>query len=78
MTYEWRWGARAHAEVGEQAIAAFVAEFMAERMVRGNEDDDDDDDRRRPSKQDAERIAMNIMKDITRCAGGHLKDLTDR
>ncbi|EJD00539.1 MAGE-domain-containing protein [Fomitiporia mediterranea MF3/22] len=33
-TYEWRWGARAHAEVGERAVAEFVAEFMAERIIR--------------------------------------------
>jgi hypothetical protein len=27
QTYEWRWGARAQSEVGEKAVAAFVAEF---------------------------------------------------
>jgi hypothetical protein len=30
---EWRWGPRAHGEVGEQAVARFVAEFMAERVA---------------------------------------------
>ena len=30
---EWRWGPRAHGEVGEQGVARFVAEFMAERMA---------------------------------------------
>jgi melanoma-associated antigen len=30
---EWRWGARAHGEVGEQGVARFVAEFMAERAA---------------------------------------------
>lgn len=30
---EWRWGPRAHAEVGEQGVARFVAEFMAERAA---------------------------------------------
>lgn len=30
---EWRWGPRAHGEVGEQGVARFVAEFMAERVV---------------------------------------------
>ena len=30
---EWRWGVRAHGEVGEQGVARFVAEFMAERAV---------------------------------------------
>ena len=28
--FEWRWGNRAHSEVGEMAIAAFAAEFMVE------------------------------------------------
>lgn len=30
---EWRWGPRAHAEVGEQGVGQFVAEFMAERVA---------------------------------------------
>ncbi|KAF9643528.1 MAGE protein, partial [Thelephora ganbajun] len=30
---EWRWGPRAHGEVGEQGVARFVAEFMAERAA---------------------------------------------
>jgi hypothetical protein len=30
---EWRWGPRAHSEVGEQGVAQFVAEFMAERAA---------------------------------------------
>ena len=30
---EWKWGPRAHCEVGEQGVARFVAEFMAERMA---------------------------------------------
>src|ERR1700761_1133945 len=28
QTYEWRWGPRAQSEVGEQAIGAFIADFM--------------------------------------------------
>lgn len=30
---EWKWGPRAHGEVGEQGVARFVAEFMAERVA---------------------------------------------
>ena len=33
--WEWRWGPRAMAEIGEEAIAHFVAEFMAERASGG-------------------------------------------
>ena len=31
VAWEWRWGPRALAEIGEAAIAHFMAEFMAER-----------------------------------------------
>lgn len=31
VAWEWRWGPRALAEIGEVAVARFVAEFMAER-----------------------------------------------
>lgn len=51
-----------------------MAEFMAERTLRGN--DDDDEDRRRPTEQEAEKIAAGVIKDITRAAGGQLKGLT--
>ena len=35
VAWEWRWGPRAMAEIGEAAIARFVAEFMAERASSG-------------------------------------------
>ena len=35
VAWEWRWGPRAAAEIGEAAVAQFVAEFMAERASRG-------------------------------------------
>ena len=35
VAWEWRWGPRAVAEIGEEAIAHFVAEFMAERASGG-------------------------------------------
>ena len=35
VAWEWRWGPRAMAEIGEDAIAHFVAEFMAERASGG-------------------------------------------
>ena len=35
VAWEWRWGPRAMAEIGEAAVAHFVAEFMAERASRG-------------------------------------------
>src|SRR6266702_1210005 len=36
VVWEWRWGPRAAAEIGETAVARFVAEFMAERASRGS------------------------------------------
>ena len=35
VAWEWRWGPRAMAEIGEAAIGHFVAEFMAERASGG-------------------------------------------
>src|SRR5580698_9946122 len=35
VRWEWRWGPRAAAEIGEAAVARFVAEFMAERASGG-------------------------------------------
>ncbi|TDL23424.1 MAGE-domain-containing protein [Rickenella mellea] len=48
---EWKWGSRAQSEVGEVAIADFVAEFLVERMLHAQNvdeesSDDDDDDQR--------------------------------
>lgn len=78
VTFEWRWGARSHAEVGEQAIAQFVAEFMAERMLRNEDEDEEDDDARRAAanQKKGERLVTSVLKDITRAAGGQLRDLT--
>ena len=35
VAWEWRWGPRAASEIGEAAVAGFVAEFLAERTSRG-------------------------------------------
>ena len=40
--FEWRWGNRAHSEVGEKSIAGFASEFMVERM--GIEEDGDEEE----------------------------------
>lgn len=56
---EWRWGSRAHAEIGERAVAEFMVDFMVERAIRdaaralrrqgqtqgdGDEDEDEDEE----------------------------------
>ncbi|KAG6889277.1 hypothetical protein C0992_005753 [Termitomyces sp. T32_za158] len=68
VTYEWRWGTRSQSEVGETAIAKFVAEFMV-----GEADDDEDDGTR--ARQGAGLRLERMTKGIERAAGGHLSDI---
>ncbi|KAI0667533.1 MAGE family-domain-containing protein [Trametes maxima] len=65
--YEWRWGPRAHAEVGERAAALFVAEFMA---VRPGEDDGDEDAVAAPRDAGAQRRVETLFKGIERAVSG--------
>ncbi|KAK0189970.1 MAGE family-domain-containing protein [Armillaria mellea] len=74
-TYEWRWGNRAHSEVGEQAIAQFVAEFMVGEQEA---EDDEDDGARARGKRRQDRAQNKVEKmaaGIERAAGGNLSDL---
>ncbi|CUA67326.1 hypothetical protein RSOLAG22IIIB_07363 [Rhizoctonia solani] len=57
-TTEWKWGSRAHAELGEKAVAEFMVEFMVERAIKdaarqlrrnaqtqgGDEEEDEDEE----------------------------------
>lgn len=65
MAYEWRWGNRAHSEVGEAAIASFAAEFMVERNEDGGE------------RSEAQRLKEleRMSKGIERAAGGELAEI---
>lgn len=78
-TYEWRWGNRAHSEVGEQAIAAFAAEFMVERMGDQGQDDDDEGaaNNANNARRQAERLVAleRMVKGIGRAAGGELAEI---
>ncbi|KAG6852948.1 hypothetical protein C0991_007928 [Blastosporella zonata] len=65
-TYEWRWGSRSQSEVGEKAIAKFVAEFMV-----GEADEADEGGRGRGLGTRLERMT----KGIERAAGGQLTDV---
>ncbi|GLB42868.1 putative MAGE-domain-containing protein [Lyophyllum shimeji] len=69
-TYEWRWGSRAHSEVGEQAVAKFVAEFMV-----GDAGDDDEDEGGRGRREGAAAKLERMTKGIERAAGGQLTDI---
>ncbi|KAF8882956.1 MAGE family-domain-containing protein [Infundibulicybe gibba] len=73
-TYEWRWGNRAQSEIGEKAIAKFIAEFM---VGREDEDEDEEGDNRGPQRRraDAETRLEKMTQGIGRAAGGQLADL---
>jgi len=76
-TYEWRWGNRAHSEVGEMGIGAFAAEFMVERM--GVEEEEDEEGGRGAGKgrrDDARKqVLEKMIKGIGRAAGGSLAEI---
>lgn len=76
-TYEWRWGNRAHSEVGEMGIGTFAAEFMVERM--GMEDEEEEDGGRGAGKgkrNDArKKLLEKMIKGIGRAAGGSLAEI---
>lgn len=76
--YEWRWGARAFCEVGEEDIAKFVAEFMVNHGAgaeRGSADDgeeeEDANEGRRKSKIE------KMYKGVEKAAGGSLAEIRD-
>ncbi|KZT00092.1 MAGE-domain-containing protein [Laetiporus sulphureus 93-53] len=61
---EWRWGPRAMSEVGERAVARFVAEFMVDGPKAESEDESAGDDAERRKKVEV------VMKGVERAAGG--------
>ena len=80
--YEWRWGNRAHGEVGEQAVAGFVGEFMVERTRLADVEEEDEENvggRRRGKKKKKEagmeQQLETMIKAIERAAGGNLTDI---
>ncbi|KAI0033586.1 MAGE family-domain-containing protein [Vararia minispora EC-137] len=78
--YEWRWGPRAFAEVGEKAVARFIGEFMTEaREDDGESDSDEGEDTRGlvrgRRKEDAEKRLQAMLRGIERAAGGNLLDI---
>jgi hypothetical protein len=82
--FEWRWGPRAHAEVGEAGVGRFVAEFMAERAAAEDEDEDEDEqeagdrarrERERHRANEMEVRVAKVMRGIEQGAGGPLLDV---
>ncbi|KAJ7211020.1 MAGE-domain-containing protein [Mycena rebaudengoi] len=82
QTYEWRWGNRAQSEVGEQALAKFVAEFMvvegrAEEQAEEEEGEGTQQARARAKKREKDQEVRldKMIKGIERAAGGQLAEI---
>ncbi|KAJ3891310.1 MAGE-domain-containing protein [Lentinula edodes] len=78
--YEWRWGPRAHSEIGEKAVQEFVAEFMV--GIGSNEDDQDGSGSRGGRRsggsnraQDNAAKLKKMMDGIEKASGGNIVDL---
>ena len=91
MRWEWRWGPRAAAEIGEAAVARFVAEFMAERASggggagrnaadgAGGEEGSDEEvggRRARAHREEAQKRLKALLKGVELAAGGDLAEPT--
>ncbi|KAJ8090361.1 hypothetical protein PM082_018957 [Marasmius tenuissimus] len=75
VQYEWRWGPRAHSEIGEKGVAAFMSEFM---VAEEQEDDDDADEGRGAERRRRETALSSLEKmkeGIEKAAGGNLSGL---
>ena len=89
QAFEWRWGNRAHSEVGEEAVAGFVGEFMVERTRLADVEEEEEEGaggsgggrRRGKQKQKeggTEKRLETVIKGIERAAGGNLTDVTGK
>ncbi|KAJ3973546.1 MAGE family-domain-containing protein [Lentinula raphanica] len=73
--YDWRWGTRAHSEIGEKAIQEFIAEFM----VGVNDDEENQDGgaggSRRGGGAGMQEKLKKMMDGIEKAAGGNIADI---
>jgi hypothetical protein len=88
--WEWRWGPRSMAEIGEAAVARFVAEFMAERASGGgggaggdgggdgevSDGEEGSADGARARREESQRRLAVLLKGVERAAGGGLTGVT--
>lgn len=72
QVYEWLWGARAFAEVGEEFIAKFIAEFMVASEGEVDPDEEDAADARKKRKETLQKMYAGVEK----AAGGKLVELS--
>ena len=68
QAFEWRWGPRALGEIGERAIAQFIAEFMAGQP--GQEEDGEEDAVVASQDEGTQKRVEFIFNGIERAAAG--------
>jgi hypothetical protein len=73
--YEWRWGPRAHCEIGEENIGRFVAEFMVEREANEDRGGNTQGRGAAAAKKRQEEILQKMYGGIEKAAGGKLAEL---
>ena len=66
---EWRWGARAEAEIGEKNVAAFIADFFVDEAGAGAVADEDGGD-------DPEGERAKVLVAVHKAAGSKLWPVT--
>lgn len=72
-SFEWKWGTRAIAEIGEEGVGAFVVDFMD--SIEREREDRREEYSRGNSRKERERIEKRkekLFAAIGRAAGGGL------
>ena len=81
VAYQWRWGPRAYCEVGEKAVAKFVAEIMIGDRIEADVDEEEGSRAgssrraRGRGRDDTEARVEKMLQGIEKAAGGSLADL---
>ena len=80
--FEWRWGSRADAEIGEVAVGQFIAQFTVERMLdemamngRAGSSGGDVPRDTRATSEEIEGMLEVVDDNIEKAAGGVLREI---
>ncbi|KAI0089714.1 MAGE family-domain-containing protein [Irpex rosettiformis] len=74
-TWEWKWGMRAMAEVGEVGVARFVAEFMVDGSMVGAGEEEEEEEDAEAGEERRRRKVETMMKGVERASGGELVEI---
>lgn len=79
-TWEWKWGPRSVAEIGEVGIAQFVSEFMVQRRTEAVQEDEEDEGEGQLdySNPRIEKLLETMKSGIEKAAGGKLLDIVGK